>query len=125
MRLRSLLCLAPLVVAACRPDAPAASGNGPPLRLVHRLSSDDCAYLSAAGDTVIPFGRYYQSETSLFDNVAVVLKPKAGWVAIDRQERVLYHLFIYAHGPDYPAEGAWCWLPSTKRRFLSPTAEPG
>lgn len=106
MRLLFLLCLAPLVLAAaCRPDAPAAPGGSSPLRLVHRLSGDDCAYLSVAGDTVIPFGRYYQSETPLFDNVAVVLKPGAGWVAIDRHERVLYHLFMYDNGPDDPAEG--------------------
>jgi hypothetical protein len=37
--------------------------------------------------------------------VAVVRKPEAGWVAIDRHERVLYHLFSYDNGPDYLAEG--------------------
>jgi hypothetical protein len=106
MRPLFLLRLAPLVLAAaCRPDAPAAPGSDPLLRLVHRPSGDECAYLSAAGDTVIPFGRYYLSETPRFDKVAVVLKPQDGWVGIDRHERVLYHVFIYDNGPDYPAEG--------------------
>lgn len=105
MRLVDLCYLVPLVLAACHSGASTASAGGPPLRLVHRPSGDDCAYVSAAGDTIIPFGRYALSETPQFDQVAVVLKPREGWVGIDRHERVLYHLFMYDNGPDYPAEG--------------------
>jgi hypothetical protein len=106
MRLPTWLRLAPLAIAAvaCRSDSSAASA-APLLRLVQRPPGDNCAYVSAAGDTVIPFGRYSRSETPLFDKVAVVLKPQVGWVGIDRHERVLYHLFNYDNGPDYPAEG--------------------
>lgn len=107
MPLFAWLRVVPLVLAtsACRPDGPAAPAVGPPLRLVQRASGDGCAYVSAVGDTVIPFGRYSLSETPLFDQVAVVLAPQLGWVGINRREQALYRVFIYDNGPDYPAEG--------------------
>ena len=94
-----------LAASACRPDGAATPAAGPPLRLVQSASGEGCAYVSAVGDTVIPFGRYSMSETPLFDRVAIVFKPQVGWVGIDRREHVLYRLFIYDNGPDYPAEG--------------------
>jgi hypothetical protein len=75
-----------------------------PLRLVRRPSDEACAYVTAAGDTVIPFGRY-QFAPEQFDKVAILLKPGVGWVGIDRQERVLFQPFLFDNGPDYPAEG--------------------
>ena len=100
----ALLLLGCLSAGACRPDAPAQHAAGP-LRLVQRLSDDACAYVSAAGDTVIPFGRYAMCATNRFDKVALVLLPGGPWVGIDRQERVLFRPFIFDNGPDYPAEG--------------------
>ncbi|MCR5890973.1 WG repeat-containing protein [Hymenobacter sp. J193] len=100
----ALLLFGCLSVAACRPETRAEHPAGP-LRLVQRLSDDACAYVSAAGDTVIPFGRYARAATERFDKVALVLQPGGNWVGIDRQERVLFRPFIFDNGPDYPAEG--------------------
>lgn len=72
-----------------------------PLR---RPADDACAYVSAAGDTVIPFGLYLFGPAR-FDNVAILLKSGVGWAGIDRQERVLFRPFLFDNGPDYPAEG--------------------
>ncbi|UOR06439.1 WG repeat-containing protein [Hymenobacter aerilatus] len=77
----------------------------PPWRLVQRPTDEACAYVSAAGDTVIPFGRYDRSVTERFDRVAIVHRVGTGWVGIDRQERVLFHPYLFDNGPDYPAEG--------------------
>jgi hypothetical protein len=98
------LTLALLSLGACRPEAPAQAPAGP-LRLVQRPSDDVCAYVSVACDTVIPFGRYTMAATERFDKVALVLQPGGDWVGIDRQERVLFHPFLFDNGPDYPAEG--------------------
>jgi hypothetical protein len=100
----ALLSLALLGLGACRSDAPKKPPAGP-LRLVLRTTDDACAYVSAVGDTVIPFGRYAMAATERFDKVALVLRPDDGWVGIDRQERVLFRPFIFDNGPDYPAEG--------------------
>ena len=44
--------------------------------------------------------------TDTFHTHAVVLLPSdAKWVVIDRQEKVLYEVFPYDNGPDYPSEG--------------------
>lgn len=104
MRLpKALLFIAFLVnTASCRTPDPASPLTS--LRLVRRLSDEACAYVSASGDTVIPFGRYFFAPER-FNKVAIVLKPGVGWVGIDRQELVLFHPFLFDNGPDYPAEG--------------------
>ena len=99
------LLLGCLSVGSCHPDAPSQQQPAGPLRLVQRPADDACAYVSAAGDTVIPFGRYALAATERFDKVALVLPPGGKWVGIDRQERVLFQPFIFDNGPDYPAEG--------------------
>ena len=99
-----LLFLGCLSFSACRPEA-SVERPASPLRLVQRPSDDAYAYVSAAGDTVIPFGRYAMAATERFDKVALVLQPGGNWVGIDRQERVLFRPFIFDNGPDYPAEG--------------------
>jgi len=94
-----------LLLSACYPDAVKNPGADAPLRLVVRQADDAYAYVSAAGDTVIPFGRYPMCATDRFDKLALVLKPGVGWVGIDRQERVLFRAYLFDNGPDYPAEG--------------------
>lgn len=99
VRIACCYLLLALTGAACQPTP------NSPLHLVQRPADDACAYVSARGDTVIPFGRYPLCQTERFDKVALVLKPGVGWVGIDRQERVLFQAFIFDNGPDYPAEG--------------------
>ncbi|MCC3156328.1 WG repeat-containing protein [Hymenobacter sp. 15J16-1T3B] len=89
-------------VSACRRPVAVADG---PWHLVQRPADDACAYVSAAGDTVIPFGHYPLCFTRRFAHVAIVLKPGLGFVGIDRQERVLFRVHAFDNGPDYPVEG--------------------
>lgn len=95
--LSGLLCL-----AGCQCGVPTSEE---PLRLVQRPSDEACTYVSAAGDTVIPFGRYDMSVTEQFAAVAVVRRVGRNWVGIDRHERVLFQPYLFDNGPDYPAEG--------------------
>ncbi len=97
-----LLLLKWLISTACQPAKPTAEA---PLRLVRRPADGACAYVSAAGDTIIPFGRYDGSVTARFAAVAIVRRAGRGWVGIDRHERVLFRPYLFDNGPDYPAEG--------------------
>lgn len=122
--MRSLLvCCLLLALAgpACRPSS-ADDDHRRPLRLVRRPSDDACAYVSAGGDTLIPFGRYLMGETERFDRVALVLKPGVGWVGINRQEQVLFRAFLFDNGPDYPAEGVMRVQDATGRIGYADTA---
>ena len=66
----------------------------------------NCGYANQKGDTVIALGKYEHSFTDTFRTYAVVVvKGKAGFMAIDRKGNVLYQVFAYDNGPDYPAEG--------------------
>lgn len=62
-------------------------------------------YRDEAGKMVIPFGQYSDCYTDTFRTYATVFESGRGVVAIDRQLRVLYNVFIFDNGPDYPEEG--------------------
>jgi hypothetical protein len=96
----ALLSLALLSLGACRADTPAQHLAGP-LHLVQRPTDGACAYMLAAGDTVIPFGRYAMAATERFDKVALVLQ-RGGWVSIDRQERGSFARSFSTTGPTTP-----------------------
>ena len=56
---------------------------------------------------VIPFGKYPIIYTELFKTHAIVFKAGEGTVAIDQNEKVLYHIFLFDNGPDEPSEGLY------------------
>jgi hypothetical protein len=62
-------------------------------------------YRNEAGKIVIPMGKYSDCYTDTFRNYAIVVISGRGIVAIDRRSRVLYDVFIFDNGPDYPADG--------------------
>ncbi len=57
------------------------------------------------GEIVIPEGKYQMCFTDTFKSYAVVATPKLGLVAIDRNQNVLYKVFMFDNGPDEPSEG--------------------
>jgi hypothetical protein len=57
-------------------------------------------YRDQAGTMIIPIGKYPACYTDTFRNYAIVFKPGQGIVGIDRQEHLLYHVFIFDNGPD-------------------------
>lgn len=62
-------------------------------------------YRNEAGKIIIPMGKYLFCFTDTFRSFAIVDKSGEGIVGIDRQDRVLYSLFIFDNGPDYPSDG--------------------
>jgi len=65
----------------------------------------ESGYKNQNGDIAIPPGKYAVCFTDTFRTYAIVVKPNSGFVAIDRQENVLYEVFPFDNGPDEPSEG--------------------
>jgi hypothetical protein len=68
-------------------------------------ASNTYGYRNEAGKIVVPIGKYSDCYTDTFRNYAMVYVSGRGIVAIDRQYHVLYNVFIFDNGPDYPADG--------------------
>jgi hypothetical protein len=66
---------------------------------------DVYGYSDQKGRLVIRYGKYPMIYTDTFRTYAIVLKSKEGLVAIDRNEKVLYHIFPFENGPDDVVEG--------------------
>ncbi len=81
-------------------------------------SKGQYAYVDSKGKTVIPFGKYNMCFTDTFKKYAIVLKPKIGFVAIDRHEKVLYTIFPFDNGPDYTSEGLFRILKDGKIGYV-------
>ena len=77
-------------------------------------TKDEHGYKNQNGDIVIPLGRYSFCFTDTFRTFAIVAKPKFGFVAIDRQENILYKVFPYDNGPDYPSDGLFRIMENNK-----------
>ena len=71
----------------------------------HDSIKDEHGYKNQKGDTIIPSGKYALCFTDTFTTYAIVLKPYAGFVAIDRQEKVLYQVLPNDNGPDNASDG--------------------
>lgn len=66
---------------------------------------ESCGYVNEEGAVMIDYGKYPMCFSDTFENYAIVVKQGAGIVAINQQEEVLYQVFVYDNGPDYPSEG--------------------
>jgi len=75
------------------------------LILVFDSATGTYGYRNEAGKIVIPLGKYSVCYTDTFRNYAIVLKSGKGFVGIDRQDRVLYSVFIFDNGPDESSDG--------------------
>ena len=74
-------------------------------------------YKNQNGDIVIPPGAYSFCFTDTFRTYAVVAKPDFGLAAIDRKGNILYKVFPYDNGPDYPSDGLFRIMENTKIGF--------
>jgi hypothetical protein len=68
-------------------------------------AKDEYGYKNLKGDTIIPLGKYSMCFTDTFKNYAIVALHNKGFVAIDKQEKILYNVFPFDNGPDYVADG--------------------
>lgn len=80
-------------------------------------SIEQFGYRNRKGDTVIPPGKYTMCFTDTFRTYAIVLKPNSGFVAIDRQENVMYEVLPFDNGPDYVEEGLFRIIENNKIGF--------
>jgi hypothetical protein len=71
-------------------------------------------YINQESDTVIKFDEYPVCYTDTFKTIAIVLLPKDGFVAIDRNGKVLYEVFPFDNGPDYVSDGLYRIINNTK-----------
>ena len=79
--------------------------------------NEEYEYKNLSGDTIIPLGKYRLCLTDTFKTYAIVLKPQAGFVAIDRQENILYQVFPIDNGPDYVSDGLFRIIENSKIGF--------
>lgn len=75
---------------------------------------DEYGYKNLKGDTVIQLGKYAICYTDTFRTYAIVLKSHSGFVAIDRQQNILYKIFPFDNAPDYTSEGLFRILKDNK-----------
>jgi hypothetical protein len=71
-------------------------------------------YKNQKGETVIQLGKYSFCFTDTFRTYAIVADKNFGFVAIDRQQKVLYKVFPFDNGPDYPADGLFRSITNNK-----------
>ncbi len=67
--------------------------------------NDQCGYQNAAGEMIIPVGKYFVCFSDSIVDYGIVLHSGKGFVAIDRAENILYQVYPFDNGPDYPSEG--------------------
>jgi hypothetical protein len=75
------------------------------LHIIEDKTTFKYGYVNAKGDTLIPPGKYEMCFTEQFDQLAIVLVKGKGIVGIDRNENILFKVYIFDNGPDYPSDG--------------------
>ena len=74
------------------------------IRYIDTLN-DQSGYKNTKGDVVIPLGKYVTCYTDTFSTYALVSLKRKGLVGIDRNENILYNVFIFDNGPDDASNG--------------------
>ena len=77
-------------------------------------TKNEYGYKDQNGAIIIPQGKYQFCFTDTFNTYAIVLKKNFGFVAINRQEKVLYKVFAFDNGPDYPSDGLFRMIENSK-----------
>lgn len=93
-------------LAACTQSGRGAHSASNYLILTEDPDTGQTYYTDEAGQTAIPPEKYAMCLTDTFRTHAIVLlQGRNQWAVIDRQEEILYEIFTYDNGPDYPSEG--------------------
>jgi hypothetical protein len=83
----------------------------------HDTLTDEYCYKNKKGEVIIQPGKYTLCWTDTFKTYAIVVKPNSGFVAIDKQENVLYQIFTYDNGPDNASDGLFRIIENNKIGF--------
>jgi hypothetical protein len=78
-------------------------------------------YINENGDTVIQLGKYNFCFTDTFRTYAIVANQNFGFIAIDRRQNVLYNVFPFDNGPDYPSGGLFRIMQNDKIGYADET----
>lgn len=111
---RKLNIMVLLLLIGCMMSCRPAIRNNDYLVSFNDTITDQYGYKNSKGDIVIPLGKYERCFTDTFKTYAIVVKPNGGFIAIDRQENVLYGIFSFDNGPDYTSEGLFRILENNK-----------
>lgn len=77
-------------------------------------ADENDGYRTPQGEVIIPPGKYLHCFTDTFSTYAIVLDPTLGFIGIDREEKVMYQVFPFDNGPDYPSDGLFRILKDKK-----------
>jgi len=81
--------------------------------------SGESGYINQQGDTVVPLGKYQQCFTDSFSKLALVAREGKGIVGIDREENILFEVYPFDNGPDYPSDGLFRIIENGKIGFAN------
>ncbi|MGV3630550.1 MAG: WG repeat-containing protein [Bacteroidota bacterium] len=84
------------------------------LVMVYDEAKNQYGYKNSEGKMTIPFGKYEMCFTDTLRDYAVVATSEGGLIAIDKNEKKLYDVFVYDNGPDYPSEGLFRFMKGEK-----------
>ena len=89
------------------------------LSLFFNATEDKCGYKNSQGEIIIPLGKYKMCFTDTFKSYAIVVSEdkvsqRDIFIAIDRKETILYQVFPFDNGPDYPLEGLFLIILNNK-----------
>ncbi|MCC5944273.1 MAG: WG repeat-containing protein [Bernardetiaceae bacterium] len=93
-----------LLFCSVMPKASAQQSNAY-LLMFTKQDSQETGYKNQQDEITIAAGKYIMCFTDTFRTFAIVLEPEKGFIAIDREENLLYEVYPYDNGPDYPQEG--------------------
>ena len=102
------------IINGCSPTENNSSNDY--LLVSNNIDDQSCGYLNIKGDTIISSNKYLACFTDTFRNYALVAT-ETEVVAIDRQEKVLYQVFLFDNGPDEPSEGLFRIMQNNKMGF--------
>jgi WG containing repeat len=80
-------------------------------------------YANLDGEVIIALDKYYYCYTDTFVNYAIVMDYEYKCIAIDRDENVLYDVFMFDNGPDYIEEGLFRIVKDGKMGFANEDGE--
>ena len=81
-------------------------------------------FLQRVWDTIIPFGKYLICFTDKFDKFAIVSAPDKGIIGIDRKENILFNVYVFDNGPDYPSNGLFRIIKDGKIGYADMNGNP-
>lgn len=70
-------------------------------------------YANAAGEMIVPFGKYLLAYTDTIKTIGFVHVPHRGFWAIDTKGQELFQAFSFDNGPDYVKEGLFRMVDSS------------